>query len=416
MAPSRVKKKVVSAAASRKKQGNSGADRAGEKQRNKVRALYDAVRGHDFAALHDLAYEEGGFCSAELRRSIWSMLLGMPRGTANNPEWRSHLAEVEHDEKQARVMHADIQRSAYSWDAHTGMQNAARNTKRFHLSEVMHAILKRHSQKFTYFQGFHDIVLVFLELGTPNQAFHMAERLALFHLSDQLCWPFEKALTPLLRVLFVLLELVAPQVAMALREAECEELHVAVPWVLTWFAHSLKSLHHQVMRLYDCLLCSHPAMILYFSAALLTMHQDEILQAERDLPGMITVLQGIQFADIKVDDWAMKARHLFWQLPPDELLAKLPRELRSALPSTSPLFHYPHPWMRDGVPPELAQDALREAAPIYTGASPSSGYGNARVLQWLFPSKRPRRRLVRAVAVTGVALVFALSTKRLWIR
>merc|ERR1719464_1293498 len=104
-------------------------------------------------------------------------------------------------------------------------------------------------------------------------------------------------------------------VAEAFSEAGCEELHFAVPWVLTWFAHSLPRLHDQVMRLFDCLLASHPSMILYFSAALLLQHRELILRTERDMPEMVTAIQGLPLDRLDVDGWAAGARVLALRVP-----------------------------------------------------------------------------------------------------
>lgn len=240
-------------------------------------------------------------------------------------------------------MQADVQRSVFSWDVHTGLGKKTRDRKRLQLSEVMHAILQKHRGHMGYFQGFHDIVLVFLEVGSPSQAFHMVERLALFQLSDQLCLPFEKGLLPLLGVLFHLLSLVDAELADALVEAECQELHFAVPWVLTLFAHSLPQLN-QVMRLFDCLLCSHPSAILYFSAAVLVMHRDTILQAEREMPDVVCAIQTLPLQRLDAEEWIALAGQLLKQVPPANLMKQLPPLQRRALPRTSPLWHYPHPW------------------------------------------------------------------------
>merc|ERR1712007_320476 len=111
-------------------------------------------------------------------------------------------------------------------------------------------------------------------------------------------------LMPLLKVLFYLVQTLDLPVAQALHEADCSELHFAVPWVLTWFSHSLPHLHQQVMRLFDCLLASHPAMILYFSAALVLEHREEILSTPRDLPDMMQTFQNLRVDSIDVDEWA----------------------------------------------------------------------------------------------------------------
>ncbi|CAE8604448.1 unnamed protein product [Polarella glacialis] len=340
-------------------------------EQEQVRAVQAALAARDFAALQELAFSRFGFCSCELRRAVWQFLLGVNPEKGIDSSWRKLLADVDQDVldgKEARVMQADVQRSVYTWDVHSGIRKSARSQKREQLLDVMLAILRQHPGKLSYFQGFHDIALVFLEVGTPSQAFHMVERLALFHLSDQLCCPFDKGLIPLLGLLFCLLERVDAAVATALREADCAELHFAVPWVLTWFAHSLPRLHEQVMRLFDCLLASHPAMLLYFAAALLLHHRDTILTTEREMPEMVSALQKLPLGSLDADEWASKARQLAKQVPPEELLRRLPPAVRLALPSTSPLFHFPHPWMVSAGKASAEKD-LSALAPIYRGGS-----------------------------------------------
>lgn len=337
-----------------------------KRPRGHAAEVRDAVELEDRGRLQDLAYKEGGFCGAEVRRSAWLMFLGLEvRDCPGRQAWRRHLDGLQEDTKDARVMQADVQRSVYSWDVHTGLREATRDQKRLQLSEVMHAILRKHCGRLGYFQGFHDIVLVFLEVGSQSQAFHMVERLALFHLSDQLCCPFDRGLLPLLRVLYRLLYLLDRRLALALSDAGCAEMHFAVPWVLTWFAHSLSKLH-QVMRLYDCLVCSHPAAVLYFIASLLMEHREALLQAPRDMPEMVTVIQSLPLDTVNVDEWAVRARMLMHRIPPERLISKLDVATRRAMPVTTPLVHFPHPWMI----PETRCVDLREQdvtflAPVY---------------------------------------------------
>ncbi|CAE8716769.1 unnamed protein product [Polarella glacialis] len=218
-------------------------------EQEQVRAVQAALAARDFAALQELAFSRFGFCSCELRRAVWQFLLGVNPEKGIDSSWRKLLADVDQDVldgKEARVMQADVQRSVYTWDVHSGIRKSARSQKREQLLDVMLAILRQHPGKLSYFQGFHDIALVFLEVGTPSQAFHMVERLALFHLSDQLCCPFDKGLIPLLGLLFCLLERVDAAVATALREADCAELHFAVPWAL---APALAAVEHAAMLL-----------------------------------------------------------------------------------------------------------------------------------------------------------------------
>lgn len=348
-----------------------------------------ALEARDLERLRELAYRPFGFCSLELRRAVWLFLLGLSPQEAEDNNWRQQLSELEKNTEDAKVMQADVRRSVYSWDVHTGLRKKTRDRKRVQLSEVMHAILHKHQGHLCYFQGFHDIVLVFLEVGsTPSQAFHMAERLALFQLSDQLCLTFDKGLLPLLGVLFQLLSLLHEKLANALLEAECSELHFAVPWVLTLFAHSLPRLN-QVQRIFDCLLCSHPATILYFAVALLIHFQEAILQAPREMPEIAGVIQNLPLQDLDADEWAGLARQLMSRVSPAVLMARLPRQQRANLPRTSPLFHYPHPWMKRLWARQVPSSGeVLKLAPVYVKL-PLQAAGAAWDLPWLLGQKGP---------------------------
>lgn len=405
-------------------------------EQGQARAIHSALAESDFAALEQLAFSRFGFCSAEIRRAVWLKLLGLSHDGARDEGWRQLLQSLRsegREAKEARVMQADVQRSVYSWDVHVGIRKKARNQKRVQLSEVMHGILGKHGAKFTYFQGFHDIALVFLEVGTPSQAFHMVERMALFHMSDQLCWPFPQGLMPLLSVLFVLLEFLDDAVAAALRESDCEELHFALPWVLTWFSHSLPKLHEQVMRVFDCLLVSHPAMIFYFCASLILRHREMILRTPREMSEMVPAMQSLSLVDLDVDEWAVDARTLAVRLPPEELISRLPPRVRDSLPPSSPLWHFPHPWMQARLAdpplfpgPSKAVNML-DLAPIYSGAvgnrvkrqthflqQIASGLRLAKLLAIVWKGLRIKS-LAQTVGIGSVvALTCALAFRQMW--
>eukprot|EP00927_Polykrikos_kofoidii_P059498 TRINITY_DN54647_c0_g1_i1.p1 TRINITY_DN54647_c0_g1~~TRINITY_DN54647_c0_g1_i1.p1 ORF type:complete len:419 (+),score=62.49 TRINITY_DN54647_c0_g1_i1:170-1426(+) len=403
---------------SRRKSVSGGGNGPSTEQRQ-LRAVYEALNSRDFAALHTLAFAKHGFVSSEVRRVIWFFLLGISSPRATNGNWRQLLAEIVEEGKDSRVMKADVERSVYSWDVHTCIRMKSRNQKRVHLSEIMHAVLQRHKGKLGYFQGFHDIALVFMEVGTTTQAFYMVERLALFHLTDQLCWPFDQGLTRLLSVLFHLIETIEPAVAEALSEADCSQCHFAVPWVLTWFSHTLPRLE-QVMRLFDCLLSSHPAVVLYFVASLLLEYKDEILRTPRELPEMVCLMQQVKWGQLDVDDWAARTRLLAEKLPPQELMMNLPTNCRLELPVTSPLFHYPHPWMTGPLPEDTL--AVSRLSPIY-GAEGEAALKGCQKLMAKTSGRGPQHSLpgktsammslfFRVAGVSGVAVVacaFAVS-------
>merc|ERR1712083_280315 len=96
-----------------------------------------------------------------------------------------------------------------------------------------------------------------------------------------------------------------------------------------------------------------------------------ILQTEREMPEMVAMLQKLPFDAIDVDQWAAHAQRLATRLPPERLMGTIPPVNRNGMPRTSPLLHFPHPWMvANG---SSAMDDARKLtmmAPIYSNCSP----------------------------------------------
>mmetsp|Transcript_26613 Transcript_26613/g.48770 ORF Transcript_26613/g.48770 Transcript_26613/m.48770 type:complete len:402 (-) Transcript_26613:61-1266(-) len=315
-------------------------------------AIQQAIEARDFEILRKLAFEAGGF-GEDFRLRAWLTLLGVG---GEGPESRT----VDVTPKEMRTIEADVARSVYTWDVHMDIEESVRAEKREQLQRIMCSVLDKHNSQLTYFQGFHDIALVFLEMGTAEQALHMLEKVALFYLSDQLCWPFDSGVEPMLSVFFRLLQALDTELHTALAEAGITQYHFALPWLLTWFAHSLNKLHEQVARLYDCLLASHPLILFYFSVAMLTTHREEILNAPRDQMEMQMVLQTLPMKTKDVDNWAIEVSKLSQRLQPEAFMQRMPWRLWLTLPPTSPLRHYPYPWMTS------AAATTADLAPVYT--------------------------------------------------
>ena len=101
-----------------------------------MRAVCAALERCDAAALRELAFAKHGFCSAELRRAVWIVLLGLSPAEAGDGSWRRVLAGVDEEGQDARVIRNDVQRSVYTWDVHANIRKTARNQKRAQLAEV----------------------------------------------------------------------------------------------------------------------------------------------------------------------------------------------------------------------------------------------------------------------------------------
>lgn len=116
-------------------------------------------------------------------------------------------------------------------------------------------------------------------------ATHVAIALAKAHLRDFL----EPNLNGALRYLSLIGAIVqrahAP-LAEHLRKADLfERPFFALPWLITWFAHTIDSIPH-LARLFDTLIASHPTWCAYLSAAVVLLLRDDILALPAEMDAL----------------------------------------------------------------------------------------------------------------------------------
>lgn len=54
-----------------------------------------------------------------------------------------------------------------------------------------------------------------------------------------------------------------------------------MPWVLSWFSHSLENIN-DILRIWDYLLCSNQSAILYVCAAFIIIHHNGVEEGLED--------------------------------------------------------------------------------------------------------------------------------------
>lgn len=72
----------------------------------------------------------------------------------------------------------------------------------------------------------------------------------------------------------------------------------ALPWLLSWFSHSL-SQHIKVVRLFDYFLASPKDIILYVIAQLINARSEEVLKVECDMASVHSVLSKVTNTNIQ---------------------------------------------------------------------------------------------------------------------
>jgi len=116
-------------------------------------------------------------------------------------------------------------------------------------------------------------------------------------------WPFalKKSVTLQLKLILKVLAAFDPEHASTLSSFYEEVPIFAVPWLLTWFAHSLRDMD-QILRIYDFLLSSPPQTIIYMCAALLIITKEELVNSteELDMPAVHQFYQKIDIPDVEL--------------------------------------------------------------------------------------------------------------------
>ena len=182
----------------------------------------------------------------------------------------------------------------------------------------MLVVLSAHNQLY-YYQGFHDVASVFLLVMAPESdtlalstesvqsAFKWTSRgdipIQLVPAAHQSITPHEiKAYYSLcqtvlyylrpccdsnlhgiilyLSCLYPLLSELCPDLAVFLRKTGVEPFF-ALSWVICWCSHDLDDINNQ-KRIFDFFLVSSPWMSLYFTATVLILNKDSILQLENE--------------------------------------------------------------------------------------------------------------------------------------
>ncbi len=142
------------------------------------------------------------------------------------------------------------------------------------LRSVVNGVLDAHAE-LSYFQGFHDVAsTVLLVCKKPGVAACVVERLALGPLRPMLA-PDLALVTGLLQLLFPIVAAEDPALHVFLERAAVQPFF-ALPWVLTWFSHSISSFA-SVARLFDLFLATDATMPLFMSAAVVLWCRSHLL-------------------------------------------------------------------------------------------------------------------------------------------
>ncbi|GAA5891259.1 hypothetical protein JCM5296_006879 [Sporobolomyces johnsonii] len=236
-----------------------------------------AVQTKDLEELRRMSSETGGFENSELRRLVWPVLLGVDRKgkkRATNgqlPEDFPDSLPARDDERQVRL---DIIRSLINYP--TGISDDEREVLRDRLEKAILTVLRRYPA-LQYFQGYHDIVSIFLlTLEDDDLVVATTEQMSLHRIRDSMGSGLEPTLG-YLKLVHRIVQKVDPQLYDIINQAASMPFF-ALSWALTLFSHDLYSVA-VIARLFDFLLAHNPAMISYLVVAILQTKKDDLLAA-----------------------------------------------------------------------------------------------------------------------------------------
>ncbi|CAA9960534.1 hypothetical protein PTNB85_01549 [Pyrenophora teres f. teres] len=283
-----------------------------------VRAAIDAG---DVDSLVHLATSASGLVSDSLRCTAWPLLLGCSAKDSRKEPW-TDLPEHK-DEHQVGL---DVNRAFVHYPK-KGMQGLSPlrpcliltaldsekqlDRRKQELSNVIIHVLRRHPA-LCYFQGYHDIVQVFLLVLGPEDAPTAVARLSLLRIRDFMLSSLEPALAQL-ELLRPILRAADPSLYHHLRGSQPT---FALAGTMTMFAHNIEN-YKDITRLFDFFLAGHAAMPIYFFAAVVLSKREKLL-AEDD-EDMLYVTLGRLPASFDVEFLIARTVELYERLPPASL-------------------------------------------------------------------------------------------------
>jgi hypothetical protein len=181
------------------------------------------------------------------------------------------------------------------------------------LSNVIIDVLRRHPS-LCYFQGYHDIVQVFLLVLGPEDASPAVARLSLLRIRDFMLSSLDPAIShlELLRPIFRAAD---PELMNHLPKSQPS---FALAHTITMFAHNIQN-YKDITRLFDFFLAHGAVMPIYLFAAVVLSRREDLLEIEQEDEDIIFVTLGKLPQPFDVEFHIARTLELYERLPPESL-------------------------------------------------------------------------------------------------
>ncbi|KAL8887892.1 MAG: hypothetical protein Q9215_004593 [Flavoplaca cf. flavocitrina] len=269
----------------------------------------------DIGALVRFATSPGGLVNDEVRGEVClpgPLLLGYnPLKKAESTEtaaWQ-HLPRHK-DEDQVRL---DVDRSFIYYPKTQDQSEPQLDRRKGELSAVITTVLRQHPI-LSYFQGFHDIVQVFLLVLGVDHAAAAVSRLSLLRIRDFMLPSLEPSLAHL-HLLPSILEAECPKLRQHLSQTQP---FFALAATLTLYAHDIQE-YSDIARLFDFFL-AHGAMVsVYFFAIIILSRRDELFEIPADEPEMLHSVLSKLPKPLDLEALIAQTVSLYQKYPPENL-------------------------------------------------------------------------------------------------
>ncbi|XP_063712850.1 TBC1 domain family member 20-like [Symsagittifera roscoffensis] len=274
----------------------------------------------------------GGLVENRFREKFWPFLiLGDSDKEALTKDYESLTKEEIERHKDYYQVYVDVSRSLKRFPPSIQTEGSVVEKYMDDLIEVILKILDTDTE-LHYYQGFHDVLVTFLMVLGKELTFAVACKLVQSHLRVFMSKTMKET-NDVLYLMYAVFEKEDKKLFDYLMSAELGTIF-ALPWVITWFSHSLNDLP-LVLRLFDLFIASDHLLPVYLSAAVVLHMRDSVLDCECEMP-MIHKLLGDSINDPQMP-WSKlidSSMHLMQTYPPQKIAkrAKLIQDISAPKP------------------------------------------------------------------------------------